>query len=497
MDTRQLYIGRGAIADGAPTIGNTEILTEHSDVIAQGVFTYEGNTGVNVTTGIDGNNAIVRTLHDRLDEVAYVTDFGATGDGTTDDSAAVNRSIRNLIDATLDGSIKARRTIIFPAGTYLMSTDMLRLLTYINVSGEGINKTIIKMTDATQAAVARTADSKNQITTAIGTNSATAPAYIQISNLTLETTQDVDILLLDSTTNSVFENVEFKGTFTNTSGIGNSKACVKITNNTNGTLPSGNIVFRNCIFTKSNFGVVIDDDIENVVFDGCQFLILHKGIVLGENTTGSTPSVNGPVGVKAIGCFFDNIDNQAFHVHNVDRNASISNVYRECGNNNSGANNPVTPVVEFEASGLLNTTLADTFDRSDTDDATFFRIETNGSALVGVVQTGFVLGDYSENPGTTVTLTGSSAVTVTTFNAITEECVEVFYRMERGTLLRFGHARIVGNTTLVTITDENTENNGDIEITLSVAEALGTTTLTATNANASDTTMKYMVRKIV
>jgi len=497
LDTRQIYIGRGSLADGAPEIGNTELLTEHSDVIAGASFTYEGNTGVNVVTGVDANNPIVRTLHDRLDEVAYVTDFGATGDGVTDDSAAVNRAIQRLVDATLDATVKARRTIFFPAGTYIMSSDMLRLLTYINVIGEGQNKTIIKMTDATQAAVVRTADSKNQITTAIGTNSATAPAYIGVSNLTFETTQDVHIMLLDSTTNSVFENVEFKGTFTNTDGLGNSKACIKISNDTNNNYPSGNIIFRGCTFTKNNFAVIIDDDIENIIFDACQFKTLYKGIVLGENTTGSIPSLVGPVGVKAIGCFFDNIDNQAYHIYNVDRNASIANTYRECGNNNDGPNNPVTPIVEFEAAGILNSTIGDTFDRSDTDNTIFSRIETNGSALVGVVQTGFVLGDYQEEPGGTVTLTGSSAVTVTTFSATTEETIEIQYRMKRGTLLRFGHSRIVGNTTAVTITDEFTENNGDIEIALSVSEAAGVVTLTATNTNASNTTMKYMIRKIV
>jgi hypothetical protein len=33
-DTRQLFIGNGTLADGAPVIGNTEILTEYSDILA-------------------------------------------------------------------------------------------------------------------------------------------------------------------------------------------------------------------------------------------------------------------------------------------------------------------------------------------------------------------------------------------------------------------------------------------------------------------------------
>lgn len=33
IDTRRLFIGNGTIQDGAPTIGNTEILTEYSDIL--------------------------------------------------------------------------------------------------------------------------------------------------------------------------------------------------------------------------------------------------------------------------------------------------------------------------------------------------------------------------------------------------------------------------------------------------------------------------------
>ena len=32
-DTRQLFIGNGTLADGAPIIGNTEVLTEFSDIL--------------------------------------------------------------------------------------------------------------------------------------------------------------------------------------------------------------------------------------------------------------------------------------------------------------------------------------------------------------------------------------------------------------------------------------------------------------------------------
>ena len=34
IDQRKLYIGNGTVSEGAPAIGNTEILTQYSDILA-------------------------------------------------------------------------------------------------------------------------------------------------------------------------------------------------------------------------------------------------------------------------------------------------------------------------------------------------------------------------------------------------------------------------------------------------------------------------------
>lgn len=56
IDTRQLYIGNGTLAEGAPEVGNTEILTEHSVIpgIPQVVTsTLTNNTANAAITGSD------------------------------------------------------------------------------------------------------------------------------------------------------------------------------------------------------------------------------------------------------------------------------------------------------------------------------------------------------------------------------------------------------------------------------------------------------------
>jgi hypothetical protein len=62
-DTRQLWIGNGTLQDGAPAIGNTEILTEFSDVFAGRTEFSFGNYVVNAgTTATISNDVSAQTV---------------------------------------------------------------------------------------------------------------------------------------------------------------------------------------------------------------------------------------------------------------------------------------------------------------------------------------------------------------------------------------------------------------------------------------------------
>ena len=92
IDTRQLYIGNGTIAEGAPVIGNTEILTEFSDILSvAGTYTYKGSAaGYVVQTGPTITQPVTQSLQTWADQWVSVKDFGAQGDGITDDTDAIN-----------------------------------------------------------------------------------------------------------------------------------------------------------------------------------------------------------------------------------------------------------------------------------------------------------------------------------------------------------------------------------------------------------------------
>lgn len=58
VDTRKLYIGNGTLAEGAPEIGNTEILTEYSNLPGVSVYTqgFSDGSSANLTYGIATEN---------------------------------------------------------------------------------------------------------------------------------------------------------------------------------------------------------------------------------------------------------------------------------------------------------------------------------------------------------------------------------------------------------------------------------------------------------
>jgi hypothetical protein len=85
-----------------------------------------------------------RTLANRFADVVNVKDFGAKGDGVTDDTAAIQAAINSV------GSAGA--TIFFPTGTYLISSAITVLKDQILFTGSQAHSVTIQQSSTTQNA---------------------------------------------------------------------------------------------------------------------------------------------------------------------------------------------------------------------------------------------------------------------------------------------------------------------------------------------------------
>jgi hypothetical protein len=187
IDTRQLYIGNGTLQEGAPVIGNTEILTEFSDIFELAKnYTYKGlAAGYTVQTGPTAGDPVTQNLQSWMDQFATVKDFGATGDGVTDDTDAINRALFQLYCREVNPQV--RRSLFFPAGIYRI-TETILIPPYATLYGEGSNNSIIQLDNSADdstlnAFVARTADSLQQFGINIGANSAIPPQFITVKDM--------------------------------------------------------------------------------------------------------------------------------------------------------------------------------------------------------------------------------------------------------------------------------------------------------------------------
>lgn len=85
-----------------------------------------------------GTGATSRTLLAKMQETISVKDYGATGDGTTDDTAA--------LVAAYNHCVAAGKTLYFPAGTY--RAWLVITASNVSIRGDGSATTTIKLPDA-------------------------------------------------------------------------------------------------------------------------------------------------------------------------------------------------------------------------------------------------------------------------------------------------------------------------------------------------------------
>lgn len=84
-----------------------------------------------------GTDPVARTVQDRIRETVSVKDFGAVGDGVTDDTAAIQKAINYVFTKPSIGLLNQIGGVVwFPAGRYRVTSTLTGLTDGITIRGE-------------------------------------------------------------------------------------------------------------------------------------------------------------------------------------------------------------------------------------------------------------------------------------------------------------------------------------------------------------------------
>jgi hypothetical protein len=455
IDQRRLFIGNGTLQEGAPVIGNTEILTEFSDILNfQTTYTYKGQAaGYTVQTGSTPGTPVTQSLQSWLDQFATVKDFGAVGDGVTDDTDAINRALYQLFCREINPQI--RRSLFFPAGVYLVNETII-IPPYATLYGEGADNSVILLTSgddsALRAYVARTGDSLQQTGANIGNNGAIVPQYVTISNLGFESADpDVDVFLVEDAENCSFTNVNFVGPLTDSDLTTNTYDTAGVRFSSTSALVTNTVTFDRCVYSGTTYGINTDYQIQGVTVSNSKFDTLYQGVVLGSGS----PINGGPTGCKILHNLFDNIYVQGIAIGGVALNGSGHNIFYDVGNHFNGVTNPASSIIDINNAN--NVSFGDMFERADAFAGTYPRINLNQTASIAVTNGKQIeLGPYVRQSALKVTLVNNSVNQV----AFTlSQAFRLWVRTTRGLGYRTGELVLVSEGgTALTWTSEVVEN---------------------------------------
>ena len=121
------------------------------ELIAFQAYPVGTTSAQNVSFQQPGTGAATRNVDLKLKEVISVKDFGATGDGVTDDTAAIQAALNYLPTVGFTGYQGA--TLYFPPGKYIISSMLKPVMAdgiaNIRLLGSGVTNTMIEWNGAT------------------------------------------------------------------------------------------------------------------------------------------------------------------------------------------------------------------------------------------------------------------------------------------------------------------------------------------------------------
>lgn len=332
VDTQELFIGNGSVAEGAPYVGNTKIITEHDNLLelaASYQFAPDYLTG-----------SIPRSLQGKLDETVSVFDFGAINDGVTDNVAAFELAFTQLFRGS---DSKYKKVLLVPNGTYVFSTD-LRIPSNAIIQGETQAGVVLDIGDNNIQFITKDGDALGSF------NGSNRPSNVEISNLTIQRTTGQ--VVLSGVADSTFKDIVFQGTYrlVDTISSVDAELSALFWDNLDYATRTTNITFSSCKFLSNSVSVKANQTpsgspsapkfATEVVFENCHFMVNYYGAYI-------TSSAGQEHKWQFIESKFEEIYYHAFKSSNGKNTTFNGSTFKSCGNGDSLSQTPAYPIVFF------------------------------------------------------------------------------------------------------------------------------------------------------
>ena len=485
-DARRLFIGNGTLTEGAPTIGNTEILTEFSNILGLSAgYTYKGErAGYIVRTGSSDTAPVTRSLQSKIDEWVSVLDFGAKGDNETNDTDAINRALQQLFCEQSNTEI--RRALLFPAGRYLVSSAIL-IPPHAILIGEGIDSSLIVLdADADDEYVATTADNLQQVDSDLGSDGAILPRNISVRDMAFVALSTAAPFRVNTAQDVTFTNVKFQAKLSLPTGDGDVHG-FEIFSNV--AAASTNIQMNGCEFAGANKGLYLDDNCRGVSVTGSRFRECYTGAMVVSPDPGS-----GTENLRITHSYFDKIFESGIKVDigNVGRVLSAFNTFIDVGAQYNGTSAGVIfSAIDFGAANCAS--MMDFFKYTDPDVPT---VEFNGLPSTNFTfDDGLITGSRYEGTGYIEELSAGTTATIDTYLTPYITSGKINYKITLSNSVRSGTIEFAWNGTSSVAWDDSYTENSALGIVLSISVDGSNLVFGYVSTASSDATISYSLSR--
>ena len=419
IDSQELFIGNGSVAEGAPAVGYTRMLTLN-DLAAQSnllqllQYAYRSDDS-SITTGADGS-VVYRTTQSRFDDQVTSKNFGIIGDGVADDTAAIQNAINqlflnpnNLANVQTSTGATTRYTLVFMPGEYKI-TGTIYVPSYTSIVGAGTDKTIFSFnpTAGSTASVFQFVNDTSTIgqpATLSSTQYSQQPRNIDMRSFSVSMPLGLNTgFRMNAVRDSLFENINFKG---------NSFGFTTYNVNSNGIIMDAvssittceNNKFKNIKFESLAKAVYAQKDILNNIFETTHVIDCQFGFLLGQGilNTNLAGQQYGPRQTKILNTKFYKIRKNAVYVELGEYNLVKDCVMIDVGNNNGSNTSAVYPQICFKS---VNNTVDNI--QSDRHDDLAVQTVANASTFYVPEVTGNVIYTTSGVKRTTISQANSA-----------------------------------------------------------------------------------------